>query len=192
MNPADLTKRDSAEIYAEASERMLSYIVDCRFNEEKLTPFYLGMALEIAYYPHLRFWRDFDIATLFDAVTRHLPSWRSDIERSGTSAQRLQLDVEKLLRLNAFDESNAEMMLALPSDLRPTTASSAFDWICAALEKESLESEREFARQDRARCGQWALMTMNCLAQAQSGNLVERPGATFARIYRKHVLYPHN
>ncbi|WP_438452024.1 hypothetical protein, partial [Listeria monocytogenes] len=85
------------------------------------------------YRPHPRFWRDFDIATVVDAMSRRARNWREKLEKAGRSADALQRQLEETVRRNAFDEANAEMLMALPVPERPKTSHAAFDWILATL-----------------------------------------------------------
>ncbi|MCM3754825.1 hypothetical protein M3665_23155 [Bacillus licheniformis] len=142
---------------------------DCDFDETHLTGNRLWLALEYAYRPHPRFWRDFDIATVVDAMSRRARNWREKLEKAGRSADALQRQLEETVRRNAFDEANAEMLMALPVPERPKTSHAAFDWILATLAEIGLTAELGFAERDGYDCGTDALLVLHRLQHAQRG-----------------------
>ncbi|RQZ57947.1 hypothetical protein DIE08_34100 [Burkholderia sp. Bp9004] len=92
------------------------------------------------------------------------------------------------MRLNAFDEANAEMLLALPAHERPSDATSAFEWLSAQFARKGLKTELEFARRDRNACGNHALDVLHGLEEAAQGRTVDRTGTLLARVYRDSVM----
>ena len=78
-------------------------------------------ALAYAYEPLPRFWRDFKLQPVFAAVSKQYPDWTSVTLRRDEKAQDVLRDVNALLERNAFDEANAEMLMALPALQRPAT-----------------------------------------------------------------------
>lgn len=106
-------------------------------------------------------------------------------------ANRLFQKLEQILAINSFDEANAEMLLAIPVEERPTTPSSAFACISAELTRQGLTAQPDFARPDRDRCGEKALDVLYCLEQAKRGIAVERTGTIVANAYRDAVMKRH-
>ncbi|WP_420211156.1 hypothetical protein ACN8ZM_25900 [Burkholderia aenigmatica] len=176
------------DLHAETTNALYTYMADCQFNELHLTSMCLSLALEYVYQPRPRFWQDFDLMYLVTAMTRCIPHWQIALEGTGRGVNELLRDVNEFLRLNAFDEANAEMLLTLPAHERPSDASSAFDWLCAQFARNGLETELEFARRDRDACGNHALEVLHCLEEAAQGRTVDRTGTLVARVYRDSVM----
>lgn len=167
---------------------------DCRFDASSLTAATLSLALEYVYQPHPRFWRDLNIAFLIRALTLRIPDWRAAANTAGHAsggAKKLLADIEDYVRVNAFDEANAEMLRSLPVHMRPTDGATAFDWISAQLAKKGMPTEFEFARRDGDVCGDGALDVLHCLEEAAIGRTVERTGLLVARVYRDAVMAEH-
>ncbi|NVH75740.1 hypothetical protein FSB08_25160 [Paraburkholderia sp. JPY432] len=188
MNQISLNQEAAAENYAEVAEAIFNYMVDCGFTASHVNPSNLALALEYVYQPWPRFWQDFAIATVVNALSRCVPDWRRAVEKSGASADRLLSDVEEILKTNAFDEANAEMMLSLPATERPTTPSSASEWIRITLAARGLSAQLEFPERDGAHCGENALQVLHHLTQAQLGVPHDRLGTVVARIYRDAAM----
>ncbi|OYD73669.1 UNVERIFIED_ORG: hypothetical protein BDU10_5350 [Burkholderia sp. CF145] len=178
----------SSSIHSNTIDALVAYLTDCDFAESQLNAGNLAMAMEYVYQPHPRFWRDFSPAFVADAVARALPYWNRDAGRASERLQRLLRDVEETLRLNAFDEANAEMLGALPVHKRPADRVSASEWICAEHRRKGQIAEWTFARSDGKRCGECALDILTCLENANAGKPVERIGTTVARWYRESVM----
>ncbi|BEU27464.1 hypothetical protein [Paraburkholderia sp. 22B1P] len=191
MNESNTNPEATAGIHADTVTALLSYFADCRYDESHLTPMLLALALEYAYRPHPRFWRDFNVTTLVDAMSRHMPNWRTTATMTNGGADRLFREIEKILQINAFDESNGEMLLALPIEERPANPSTAFAWVTAELARRGLTAQVEFARPDGDRCGEKALDVLYCLEQAKRGIVVERTGTIVANAYRDAVMKRH-
>ncbi|HDR9161629.1 TPA: hypothetical protein QDB28_001992 [Burkholderia vietnamiensis] len=178
-------------VHAGPVDALVAYMSDCGFTASNLTAFTLSLALEYVYQPHPRFWRDFDLAYLVRAITLCTPDWRAPLNRANRpaeSADKMLTDVGDYLRVNAFDEANAEMMLTLPVHARPSDAACAFDWISAQLASKGLNTELEFAKRDRDACGSHALEVLHCLEEAAQGRTVDRTGTLVARVYRDSVM----
>ncbi|MEM5316529.1 hypothetical protein [Paraburkholderia sp. JHI869] len=180
--------RNTTVLNVDLSNSLLSYMADCRFDESHLTPMHLALVLEYAYQPHPRFWRDFDIAILVDAISRHMPHWQSTASMTDGGANEVLRELDATLEINAFDEANAEMLLAAPIGERPETPASALAWITAELVRRQLTTQLRFARRDGERCGEMALDVAYCLEQAKLGNIVERTGTIVAKAYRDAVM----
>ncbi|MBU9631585.1 hypothetical protein KTE60_20065 [Burkholderia multivorans] len=160
---------------------------DCQFGASDLTAATVSLALEYVYQPHPRFWRDFNVAFLVRALTLCVPDWRAAINSAGRAsrgATRLLADVEEYVRVNAFDEANAEMLRSLPVYMRPTDGHTAFEWLCAQFARKGVRKELEFARRDGDVCGDGALDMFHCLEEAAVGRNIERTGMLIARVYR--------
>lgn len=185
MNDFNISNQKAcAELYARTADTMCAYFDDCNFDETHLTGKLLWLALEYAYQPHQRFWRDFDVSTIVDAVSRRFPNWRAALEKAGKSADALLRQLEEAVRRNAFDEANAEMLMALPVSERPTTSHAAFDWILAALAEKGLTAEVEYAERGGYDCGTDTLAVLHRLEQAQRGIVIDRMGRLIALHYR--------
>lgn len=191
MNKQDIKLAASVNAHADTLNTLHSYLVDCHFDETHLTPMLLALALEYAYQPHPTFWRDLSTSVLEDAMSRHMPNWRTAPAMMHGGADSLFQEVGKILRINAFDEANAEMLSTLPVAERPPTSSAASAWICAELERKGLTAELEFARPDGDRCGEKALDALYCLEEAKRSVVVERTGTIVARAYRDAVMKRH-
>lgn len=182
------------EAHAGTVDALVSFMSDCRFGTSDLTAATLSLALEYVYQPHPRFWRDFNTAFLVRALALCIPDWRAAVNSTGHAsggAKRLLADVEEYVRINAFDEANAEMLRALPRHMRPTDGATAFEWISAELSKEGMTEELVFARRDSDVCGDGALDVLHCLEEAAVGRHIERTGTLVARVYRDAVMRKH-
>jgi hypothetical protein len=192
MNEQQLSNGTHAVLHADTVDALVSYIVDCNFEVSHLNAMNLALALEYAYQARPRFWQDFSVTYLVDALERPFPDWRTAVNKRDGGALGLIKDVEDILRINAFDEANAEMMLALPCAARPTTPSSAFAWISAALNEKRLTTQLKFAERDGNRCGEAALDVLDCLERAAKGMKADRIGTTVARAYRDAMVSLHS
>ncbi|RAS29759.1 hypothetical protein [Paraburkholderia bryophila] len=192
MNNSNTNPKKASDPDANIVNALLSYMHDCGFDESHLTPMFLALTLEYVYQPHPRFWRDFNVTILIDALSRHMPNWRTTAGMRRGGADRLFQKLERILAINSFDEANAEMLLALQVVERPETPSSAFAWIAAELAKRGATVHLEFAQPDDERCGEKALDVVYCLEQAKLGNAVERTGTIVAKAYRDAVMKRHS
>jgi hypothetical protein len=161
---------------------------DCNFDATHLTGHLLWLALEYAYLPHPRFWRDFDLRTVVDAVSRRFPNWRATLEEAGWSADALLRQFEEAVRSNAFYEANAETLMAMSDSERPTTGYAAFEWILAELAEKGLTTELELAERDGDDCGTELLLVLHRLEHAQRGIVVDRIGRFVALHYRHAAM----
>ncbi|MGT2476494.1 hypothetical protein [Paraburkholderia terrae] len=191
MNKQDIKLPATVDVHADTVNALLSYLADCHFDETHLTPMLLALALEYAYQPHSTFWRDLSTSVLEDAMSRHMPNWRTAPAMMHGGAESLFREVGKILRINAFDEANAEMLSTLPVAERPTTPSAAFAWMSGEFERKGLTAELEFARPDGDRCGEKALDALYCLEEAKRGVVVERTGTIVAKAYRDAAMKRH-
>lgn len=176
------------DLHAGTTDALVAYMTDCRFTEGNLASHPLFLAAKYVYQPRPRFWQDFDLTYFVNAMTRCVPNWRVAVESNNRSVDVLLQDIEGFLHCNAFDEANAEMMLALPAHERPSDAASAFDWLCAQFAREGLKSKLEFARRDGDACGEHALIVLHCLEEAAAGRTVDRLGTIVARGYRDDIM----
>ncbi|KVU02575.1 hypothetical protein WK60_31055 [Burkholderia ubonensis] len=176
------------DLHAGTTDALVAYMTDCRFTEAHLTWGCLFLAAEYVYQPRPRFWQDFDLTYFVNAMTRCIPNWRIAVEGANRSVDVLLQDIEEFLHCNAFDEANAEMMLALPAHERPTDATSAFDWLSAQSARNGLKSKLEFAKHDGDACGEHALVVLHCLEEAAAGRTVDRVGTIVARGYRDDIM----
>ena len=191
MNNPSTNPKNASDLDADTLNALLSYMHDCCFDESHLTPMLLALTLEYAYQAQSRFWRNFNLTILDDAVSRYMPNWRTTAAMRKGGADRLFQKLKRILAINSFDEANAEMLLALPVEKRPETPSSAFAWIAAELAKSGGTAQLEFAQPDNERCGEKALDVVYCLEQAKLGNAVERTGTIVAKAYRDAVMKRH-
>ncbi|WP_343654386.1 hypothetical protein [Paraburkholderia caribensis] len=90
--------------------------------------------------------------------------------------------------MNAFDESNAERLLAVQKDQRPSDAATALEWIHAELTRQGLHDDAANAARDGYRCGEAALEIIYCIEQAAKGLRGERLGMGVARFYRNAAM----
>ncbi|WP_412528920.1 hypothetical protein [Burkholderia lata] len=95
------------------------------------------------------------------------------------------------MRVNAFDEANAEILRALPRHMRPTDGAAAFEWLSTQFARKGMAEELEFARRDGDVCGDGALDMLHCLEEAAVGRNVERTGMLIAGVYRNAVMKEH-
>ncbi|NTZ82014.1 hypothetical protein FCJ61_03025 [Burkholderia metallica] len=186
--------KTTREAHAGTVDALVSFMDDCRFCASDLMAATVSLALEYAYKPHPRFWRDFNMAFLVRALTLCVPDWRAAINRAGHAsggATRLLADVEEYVRVNAFDEANAEMLRALPCYMRPTDGATAVEWLSAQLARKGMTKELDFARRDGDVCGEGALDMLHRLEEAAVGRHIERTGTLVARVYRDAVVKEH-
>lgn len=181
------------EHHAGTADALYAYLSDCQFDEHKINTGCLALALEYVYQPHPRFWRDFDLAYLIDAIARCVPDWRGALNRRGERyADEVMRDLEGILENHAFDEAGAEMLQPLPVQERPSERHSAFEWISAQLAKKGAAAELEFARRYGYRCGEGALEVLYCLEAARAGRVAHRLGTLVARDLRDRAMKDAN
>ena len=78
-------------------------------------------------------------------------------------------EVKEVLRVNAFDDANAELIGALPVHERPVDWTSASEWICSEYRRKGQMAELAFAQRDGKRCGDGALDVLKCLEDTKAG-----------------------
>ncbi|EEE11850.1 hypothetical protein [Burkholderia multivorans] len=189
-----MQSKATREAHAGTVDALVSFMDDCRFCASGLTAATVSLALEYVYQPHPRFWRDFNVAFLVRALTRCVRDWRAAVNSAGHGsggATRLLVDVGEYVRINAFDEANAEMLRALPVHMRPTDGATAFEWLSAQLARKGMMTELDFARRDGNVCGEGALDMLHCLEEAAVGRGVERTGTLVAKVYRDATMKHH-
>ena len=182
------TQEAPAELYVQTADAMCAYMDDCNFGETHLTGNLFWLALEYAYRPHPRFWRDFDITIVVNAVSRRFPYWRATLEKAGRPASAVLRQFEQAVQSNAFYEANAETLMALPDSERPTTSYAAFDWILAELVKKGSTTELEMVERECDDCGTELLLALHRLENAQRGIVVDRIGRFVALHYRHAAM----
>lgn len=168
----------------EVANAVVEYMVDCGMNDDHVNVGNLCFAFEYAYRPLPRFWRDFDLETIIAAITHQYPDWRVAVEARQQSVDDVLRELNDVLSAHAFDEANAEMMMALPSAARPQNRAAASEWIFSELRNRRLENELRFARRDGSRCGEGALEILQCIEQAKLGIEFARLGTQVARLVR--------
>jgi hypothetical protein len=183
---ADAT--ESTSIHLKIVDTLVQYITDCEFDESRVNADSLAMAMEYAYQPHPRFWRDFSATIVAAAVARLLPDWISAPGKATRSGNGLMREVREILRVNAFDEENAEMIAAVPVHERPADRVAASEWICGEYRRKKQMSQLAFAQRDGKRCGEGALAVLECLEKARAGIPFARIGTRVARSYRDAML----
>jgi hypothetical protein len=125
---------------------------------------------------------------VLEAITRRFPDWRAAAEARQQSVGDLLRELKEVLAAQAFDEANAEMMMALPLAARPQNRVAASEWIFSELRNRRLENELRFARRDGSRCGESALEILNCVENATRGIECLRLGTKVARLIRSRHL----
>ncbi|BEU23236.1 hypothetical protein [Paraburkholderia sp. 22B1P] len=172
-------------IHSDTAAALLAYLRDCKMAASHLTPMNLALALEYVYLPKVRFWRDFDISLLTHALDQHVPNWRHDMnQKTANAADDLIKQVEETLKAYQFDEANAEHMLSLPTNERPSDRASAFEWIYTELTRLGQHEDAAYAVRDGHRCGEALLEVLYCVERANEGLPAERLGTSVARFYR--------
>ncbi|SAK93196.1 hypothetical protein AWB75_06645 [Caballeronia catudaia] len=73
----------AAAVDNDVAETAAAFLVDCGLSDQDLTAGIWEMALEYAYKPHPRFWRDIDLVAVAGAITREFPNWRRAMETDG-------------------------------------------------------------------------------------------------------------
>ncbi|WP_250435498.1 hypothetical protein [Caballeronia sp. ATUFL_F2_KS9A] len=174
--------------FQEVARTIVAFMMDCGLRDADVNAGSLGLAFEYAYRPLPRFWRDFDLTALVEAISERFPDWRAAVQKPDRTAEDVLREVREILQCHAFDEANAEMMMGVPKEARPTEWQAAADWICKELRKQKLGAELEFALQDGNRCGEGALQELHCLECAANGLEFERIGTSVARTWRNRVL----
>ncbi|MFP3550505.1 hypothetical protein SB861_07300 [Paraburkholderia sp. SIMBA_049] len=185
-------KQQVANIACEGvANAVVEFMVDCGMNDDHVNVGNLCFAFEYAYRPLPRFWRDFDLRAVLEATTRQFPDWRTAAEARQQSVDDVMRELKEVLAAYAFDEANAEMMMALPLVARPQNREAASEWIFSELRKRKLEKELRFAKRDGSRCGEGALEILNCVEHAIRGIEYQRLGTQVARLVRSRHLAVH-
>jgi hypothetical protein len=170
------------------AKTIVDFMSDCGLRDADVNAGHLFLAFEFAYEPVPRFWRNFDLPALVEAISERFPDWRSAVQKPDRGADDVLREVEEILHSNAFDEANAEMLMGLPKHARPTGWQEAADWICGELRKRKLRAELRFAERLGKRCGEGALQELHCLEQIAYGVAFERIGTEVARTWRNRAL----
>jgi len=191
MNSRHIDLEGTDDTHAGTSDALFSYMDDCRFTESHLTAGHLVLALEYVYQPRSRFWQDLSIAFVVDAVTRRFPNWLEALGATNGGPTAMLRVVQEFLRINAFDEANAQKLLTLPGHLRPSDPASALTWLCAYFVSNELWEDLELAERDGNRCGSEALDVVYILEQSDCGTVACRTGTLVARAYRDSVVKRH-
>ncbi|SFU21024.1 hypothetical protein [Paraburkholderia aspalathi] len=188
MHIIDENLTTTGNAHSKTVDMLVDYITDCEFDESCLNTASLAMAMEYCYQPHPRFWREFSATFVADAVARLFPDRISAPGKATRSGNELMRDVREILRVNAFDEENAEMIAAVPVRERPADRVAASEWICGEYRRKRQMSELEFAQRDGKCCGEGALTVLECLEKARAGIPFTRIGTRVARSYRDAML----
>ncbi|OXI43859.1 hypothetical protein [Burkholderia aenigmatica] len=184
-NTSSLNGAAVANVHNEVADIAVAFLMDCRLTDQDLTAGILEMALEYAYKPHPRFWRDIDLAGVVEAISLQYPHWRCAMATEGNSAEGVLHEVDLALFCNRFYEDMAEMMMELPKPARPRTGPAALQWICEELARNRRFAELHFAQVPEVQCGKHALIFMTCLEQAELGHETVLLGTQIARQYRE-------
>lgn len=123
---------------------------DCQFTESDVNVVNIALALEYVYLPHTRFWREFRIKYVAEAISRLLSTCRHADAGIAIGTSKLFKDIADVLYVNAFDEANAERLMRVPALQRPSELCSASEWIAAELKNQNLHVELAFAERDSA------------------------------------------
>lgn len=188
MSIKELNQQAATNTRNEVAKTIVDFMTDCGLGAADVNAGHLHLAFEFAYRPLPRFWRDFDMEALVEAISERFPDWRSAVQKPDRSADDVLREIEEILHSNAFDEANAEMMLSVPEQARPTDRVAAADWICAELRRRKLGAELKFAERLGKDCGEGALQELHCLESAANGVEFERLGTEIARVWRSRVL----
>ncbi len=189
MNKEQSSHRLTADdVYEEVANAVVTYMVECGLKDSDVIAGEFFSALAHAYKPLPRFWRDFKLQPVINAVSTQYPQWSSVALRRDRNAKNVVRIVEKFLKRSAFDEANAEMLMALPPQDRPATADDALDWICERFIAEGHYSKLRFAQWIGLDCGGQALEVMRGLELAAAGIEYSSPCASFARQIRDQCI----
>ncbi|MCG0581932.1 hypothetical protein K6Y76_16580 [Burkholderia cenocepacia] len=182
---SSLLDNAATNVRNEVAETAVAFLVDCRLTDRDLTAGIWEMALEYAYKPHPRFWRDIDLSAVVEAISLQYPNWRCAIATGGNAEEEVLHEVDLALFCNGFFEAMAEKMMELPKSARPRTGVAALQWICAELDRNGQVAELLLAQLPEVQCGKHALLLMTCLEQAELGLEMVRLGTQIARCYRE-------
>lgn len=174
----------SDDMYGEVARAVVAYMLDCGLKDADVITGEFQSALAYAYKPFPRFWREFKLQPVIAAVSKQYPDWTSVTLRRDEKAQDVLRNVNALLERSAFDEANAEMLMALPTLRRPATPENAMEYLCEWFANEGLGSELKFAQWIGLDCGEQALEMMRGFEQAAAGTDYTSPSARFARLVR--------
>ncbi|BCQ28129.1 hypothetical protein NK8_63180 (plasmid) [Caballeronia sp. NK8] len=188
MSNEERNQRLSSNIYHGVADAVVAYMVDCGLKDTDVISGEFLAALAHAYKPLPRFWRDFKFQPVVEAVSTQYPSWTSAVLRREQSATNVLRKVKKILKRNAFDEANAELLMTLPPTARPETAEDALEWICMKLSNEGLGDQLKCARLIGLDCGEQALEVVHCLEQAAAGVEYSSPFTQFVRQIRDQCI----
>ncbi|WP_244788359.1 hypothetical protein [Cupriavidus pauculus] len=175
-------------MYEDVASTVVTYMVDCGLKDADVTAGEFHSALAYAYKPFPRFWRDFKLQLVIAAVSKQYPGWTSATLRRDEKAQDVLRNFNTLLERNAFDEANAEMLMALPTLRRPATPEDAMKYLCERFVSEGLSSELKFAQWIGLDCGEQALEMMRGFERAAAGTEYTSPSARFARLVRSQCI----
>jgi hypothetical protein len=188
MSTTELSQQTATNNFHEVARTIVEFMTDCGLQDAGVNAGHLSLAFEYAYRPLPRFWRDFDLTALVEAISERFPNWPSAVQKPDRTADDVLREVAEILHCHAFDEANAEMIVALPKHARPMEREAASRWIRAELRKRKLGAELRFAQREGERCGEGALQELHCLECAANGVEFERIGTSVARAWRNRAL----
>jgi hypothetical protein len=170
----------------QVANTVVAFLAELHPRDANINFFELHLAFEYAYEPTPRFWRDIDLTTVIETIRQRFPTCLAETTSpNAISGKKL---LKQALDANAFDEANAEMMMALPACARPDNWHDAANWIFEELEKRGRLRKLEYAERDGGRCGEEALMVVRCLETAACGASWTRIGTDVARDLRRRRM----
>ena len=141
---------DFETVIGQALEALASYC--SKVFRGKLAPDLTNMsrALDHIYTPVPRFWHEFSLEMITSVLEEACPAWARKLDKRGEIGSMSFLQqVGFMLTLRAFDERNAEKLLALPPHQRPTDVNNVLKWLRAlTIEAISAKPNAPFAEID--------------------------------------------
>ena len=153
-----------------------SFLGKCGLKRDRITPISIVYALEAAYQPLPSFWRDLTYGAVLIAVEVHAPGFLGTILRSDGQTGDFARAIELELNLRTSDELNAELLLSLSDEERPTNPRAAYRWLLQALTTRGEHEEAGHLKTDGLVGAKSALELVAAQIAARDGRKFETDG----------------
>lgn len=122
------------EVRKAVIDHIVSYLMQCRIPADFINPRLVFLAAEESYRPQKVFWRALTRDTILEALETYAPSFRNSLTFVEEDAYETLIDrIDFMLAIRTSDELNAEILLSVPEDKRPSTSTKALEFLVYEL-----------------------------------------------------------
>jgi hypothetical protein len=160
-----------------------SYFGKCCLKRASITTMSIVYALEASYRPVPVFWRAFDWQFVLEAAEAYAPGFLKALFSNESQTVELVQNVQLHLAMRFSDESNAERLLSLPDEQRPTASTSAYHWLLRELTNSGEHAEAGYLKQDGFQGAETALQLVAAQVAARDGREFQTHGMQQATMF---------